>query len=531
MASAKVREELCCSLCLDIYSDPVCLSCGHHFCKNCIENFFVTLKESKVYTCPECRTIFKKKPELTRSRKLCNIVEHLFSDKTKQDGAILCTYCIGFNTHAVKRCLLCEAFLCEEHLKVHSKSQEHVLTETNSSVLLESDRKCLTHMEVLKYYCYQDNVFLCASCLLNGKHETHQVNTLSNLCKQKMDELKRILDKILLTRRNVGKQVHDLQGEVKKVHEKANEVRVRTINLFADIRKQVDELESQVLDEISRQKDDIEEQVSEKIQELEIWKDDLYQKILHIEELFGVNDAVNFLKECKLMLGNAPDFENYVKMEYNRTGTFNHKLDDVLISVTLQSSLNNLIHSLAKLKAKRGFHLEAELNTVMDCNTANSKVSLSQDLKMASYLKTEATQSTIPERFASSQVLSLRGFASGEHYLEVQVSTTGYWVVGMAYPTVKKTGNESLIGCNDKSWGLVMLHNNLSALHNSESKSIRIVSPLRALGIYLNYEAGQLSFFKLSNPIRHLHTFHATFTETLFPAFYVCGNSWVRLCS
>ncbi|XP_069840999.1 E3 ubiquitin-protein ligase TRIM39-like [Dendropsophus ebraccatus] len=531
MASAKVREELCCSLCLDIYSDPVCLSCGHHFCKNCIENLFRRQKESRVYTCPECRTTFKKKPELTRSRKLCNIVEHLFSDQTKQDGVILCTYCIGFNTHAVKRCLLCEAFLCEEHLKVHSKSQEHALTETNSSVLLESDRKCLTHKELLKFYCYQDNVFLCPSCFSDEKHAAHQVDTLSHLCKHKMDELKHVLDKTLLTRRYVDKQVHELKGQVKQVQEKANELKVRTVNLFVDIRKQVDELENLVLDEISRQKDDIEEQVSAKIQDLEILKDELYQKILHIEELFGVSDAVSFLKECKVVLDNNFDFENNQKVKYMGTGTFTHKLDDALISVTLQSSMNSLVHSLAKLKAKRDFQLEANFNIVMDCNTANSKVALSQDLRAASYLKTDTKQSTVLERFASSQVLSTTGFTSGEHYLEVQVSTTGYWVVGMAYPTIKKAGNESLIGCNEKSWGLVMLNNNLSALHNSDSKSIRIDRPLRALAIYLNYEAGQLSFYKLSHPIRHLHTFKTTFTEALYPAFYVCGNSWVRLCS
>ncbi|XP_044160463.1 nuclear factor 7, ovary-like [Bufo gargarizans] len=531
MASAKVREELCCSLCLEIYSDPVCLSCGHHFCMNCIENLFQRQKEAGVYICPECRTIFRKKPEVTRSRKLCNIVEHLFSDKTKQDGVILCTYCIGFNIPAIKRCLLCEAFLCEEHLKVHSKSLEHVLTEANSSVHMESERKCLTHKEMLKYYCFQDNVFLCGSCLNNGKHSTHQVDTLSNLCQQKMDELKHILDKILLTRRNVDKQVQDLKDQAKQVQEKANELKVRTINLFLDIRKQVEELENEVLDEISRQKDDIEDEVSEKIQELEIWKDDLCQKILQIEELFGVNDAVSFLKECKLILGNAADSRNTMKLEPMSTWTFNHKLDDVLILVTLQSSLNSFVHSLAKLKAKRGFQLEADLNIVMDCNTANSKVALTKDLKAASYLKTDAKQPTILERFASSQVLSTTGFTSGEHYLEVQVSTKGYWVVGMAYPSIEKTGNESLIGCNEKSWGLVMLNNNLSALHNSESQSIRIVSPLRALGIYLNYEAGRLSFYKLSDRIKHLYTFQAIFTETLIPAFYVCGSSWVRIHS
>ncbi|XP_075037439.1 E3 ubiquitin/ISG15 ligase TRIM25-like [Mixophyes fleayi] len=531
MASAKVREELCCSLCLDIYSEPVCLSCGHHFCMNCIENVFERQKESKIYICPECRTVFKKKPELIRSRKLCNIVEHFFSDKTKKDGVVLCTYCIGFNTHAVKRCFLCEAFLCEEHLKVHSKSQEHVLIEANSNALVDSGRKCLTHNELRKYYCCQDDVFLCASCYSLREHSMHQVDTLNNLCKQKMEEVKNVLDKINLARNDIGKRIHELKGQATQEQEKATGIKVRVINLFVDIRKQVDELEAQVLGEISKQKDEALQQLSERIQEMMIQKEELYHKILQIEKLFVVNDAVRFIKECKLILCNIPDFENSMKVEHGITETTKHKLDDILILIKLQSSLGSLVHSIPKLKAKRGFYLEASSDIVMDSNTANSKVALSKDLKTASYLKTEVKHSPIPERFTSSQVLSTAGFMSGEHYLEVQVSMSGYWVIGMAYPTLKKTGNESLIGCNNKSWGLVMLNNNLSVLHNSESKPIRIDSPLQALGIYLNYDAGQLSFYQLCGTVRHLHTFSATFTEPLYPAFYVCGNSWVRLKS
>ncbi|XP_063788791.1 E3 ubiquitin/ISG15 ligase TRIM25-like [Pseudophryne corroboree] len=530
MASAKVREELCCSLCLDIYSDPVCLSCGHYFCMNCIENAFGKQKESRTYTCPECRTVFKKKPDLTRCRKLCNIVAH-FSDKTKKDGVALCTYCIGFITRAVKRCFLCEAFLCEEHLKVHSKSQEHALTEANSILLIDSGRKCLTHNELLKYYCFHDDVFLCATCYSLKTHSTHQVGTLNHLCKQKMEELKNALDKIILTWKNIDKRIHDLKGKARKEQEKTTELKIRVINLFVDIRKQVDELENEVLDEISRQKDEALQQVSEMIQEMEIQKDELYHTILHIEELFVVNDSVSFLKECKLILSKCSYFEDCMKMEQGIMETTKHKLDDVLVSVKLQNSLDNLVNSIYKLKEKRGFYLKAHSDIVMDSNTSNSQVILSSDLKIASHVKKEAKPHLMPERFASSQVLGTTSFKSGEHYLEVQVSMSGYWVVGMAYPTLQKTGNESLIGCNDKSWGLVMLNNNLSVLHNSESKAIRIDSPLRALGIYLNYEAGQLSFYQLCEPFRHLHTFSATFTQPLYPAFFVYGNSWVRIKS
>uniref|UniRef100_A0A8C5PN56 Uncharacterized protein n=1 Tax=Leptobrachium leishanense TaxID=445787 RepID=A0A8C5PN56_9ANUR len=36
MASADLRDEVTCSLCTDIYTDPVTLNCGHSFCHECI---------------------------------------------------------------------------------------------------------------------------------------------------------------------------------------------------------------------------------------------------------------------------------------------------------------------------------------------------------------------------------------------------------------------------------------------------------------------------------------------------------------
>ncbi|XP_068103427.1 E3 ubiquitin/ISG15 ligase TRIM25-like [Hyperolius riggenbachi] len=526
MALVKIREELCCSLCLDIYSDPVCLSCGHNFCRKCIENTFESQKGDRAYSCPECRALFKKKPELIKSRKLCNITEHLFSDK--KDGTVLCTYCIGFNTHAVKRCLLCEAFLCEEHLKVHSKSQEHILTETISSKDMDSERMCTLHKELLVYYCCLDDAFLCASCLNLGNHGTHRIETLSNSSKHKKEEVKDALDKMLTIRKTFSKKIHGLKGQIKQVQDKATGIRIRVINLFVDIRKQVDELENQVLVEINRQKDDVYQQIYEQIQQLELQKDELYQKILHAEELFGLNDTISFLKESKSLLCSFPTYENNMKMQCNRTGSANHQLDDGLISVTLENNLLSLVKSILKLKTNQ-FNVEDDSGIVMDCDSANDKVALSNDLKTISCSKSEIQKPIKPAKFSSSQVLTTTGFKSGEHYLEIEVSSMGYWIIGMVYPSIRRTGNDSLIGCNNKSWGVALLNDNLSALHNAESKSIQVNSPLQVIGIHLNYEAGELSFYQISRPVKHLHTFKSTFSEPLYPAFYVSGNSWTKI--
>lgn len=51
MASACVSEDLTCSICLAVFTDPVILLCGHSFCREC-----VSLSLDKQQHCPHCRT-------------------------------------------------------------------------------------------------------------------------------------------------------------------------------------------------------------------------------------------------------------------------------------------------------------------------------------------------------------------------------------------------------------------------------------------------------------------------------------------
>ncbi|OCT57685.1 hypothetical protein XELAEV_18003143mg, partial [Xenopus laevis] len=127
--------------------------------------------------------------------------------------------------------------------------------------------------------------------------------------------------------------------------------------------------------------------------------------------------------------------------------------------------------------------------------------------------------------------LSSRSFPSGRHYWEVEVSESGYWGVGVAYPSIERRGNQSGIGENNKSWGLYRWYNNrYSVEHDSEYTELPHVPSCRRIRISLDYEAGRLSFYELSEPIRHLHTFTATFTEPLYAIFWVGGaGAWMRI--
>ncbi|KAE8595074.1 hypothetical protein XENTR_v10015488, partial [Xenopus tropicalis] len=160
---------------------------------------------------------------------------------------------------------------------------------------------------------------------------------------------------------------------------------------------------------------------------------------------------------------------------------------------------------------------------VLDINTAHNRVSVSGDRKSASRSLTKLYYPQSPVRFQLyAQILSSTSFSSGRHYWEVEGSESGEWEVGVSYPSIERGGDQSWIGNNNKSWCLYRGNNNRYLVrHDSKWTQLPHVPSCRRIGIWLDYEAGRLSFYELSEPIRHLHTFTASFTEPLHAAFWV----------
>ncbi|CAH2281691.1 E3 ubiquitin ISG15 ligase TRIM25-like [Pelobates cultripes] len=536
MASADLRDELTCSICTDIYTLPVTLTCGHSFCQVCITRTWDN-QEEREYSCPECRHKFRVRPELKRNLRMCNMAESFqYTHPEQEEVGILCTYCIHSPVPAAKTCLYCEAFLCEAHLRVHSQSAEHVLTEPTTSL---GNRKCSVHKKVLEYYCSEDSFCICVSCRLDGEHRGHQVETLNEACETKKEKLRHILQKLTSKRGEAEKRVQSLQELRREVSDKAAGVTEEVTALIRDIKEHLEALEKRVLREISRQEEQVSLRVSDLIRQLEIKKGDLSRKMGHIEELCKIMDPLTVLQERESDSADYCDTEEGDNEDRERDDTkvrAGRDLDVGLISVTLHSGLAGIVTGL-----KRQCHVPANIllgvNTASDMllgvNKAGNKLTVSSDMKTVSWSGINQSRTDTPGRFQCNQVLSSRSFSSGRHYWEVEGSESGRWMVGMAYRSIDREGRQSWIGFNNKSWGLWRCDNNQYYVTH-DSKDIRL-SPLRPpssrrLGIFLDYEAGRLSFYELCDPIRHLHTFSATFTEPLHAIFEVYGgNTWLRI--
>uniref|UniRef100_A0A8C5N4X3 Uncharacterized protein n=1 Tax=Leptobrachium leishanense TaxID=445787 RepID=A0A8C5N4X3_9ANUR len=543
MASADLRAEVTCSICTDIYTDPVTLPCGHSYCRTCITRTWDN-QEERESSCPECRRRFRVRPELKRNLRLCNIAESLRSIHPEQEGTgITCTYCIQSPVPAVKTCLLCEASLCEDHLRVHSKSEEHVLTGPTTSL---GNRKCSVHKKVLEYYCYKDAACICVSCRLDGEHRGHQVQTLNEASEKKEEKLKNILQKLTSQREEAEKRVQNLEELRRQIQEKSAGVTERVTALIRDIREKLEVLEKRVLSEISRQEEQVSLQVSDLIRQLEIKKEELSRKMGDIEKLCDMTDPVTVLQERESDRDDYCDTEEDIERRDIKVHDAGD-LDVGLISVTLHSGLAGIVIGVTRrCRIPEASDMLLDVNTasdmlldvnntasdmLLDVNTAGNYVSVSEDLKTVSWSGINLSRPETPERFQSPQVLSSRSFSSGRHYWEVEGSESGGWRVGMTYPSIERRGWQSWIGNNNKSWGLGRSwFNHYYMRHNSNIIQFPHPSSCRRLGIFLDYEAGRLSFYELCDPIRHLHTFTVAFTEPLHAVFGVYGNnSWVRI--
>ncbi|XP_042561915.1 NACHT, LRR and PYD domains-containing protein 12-like [Clupea harengus] len=170
----------------------------------------------------------------------------------------------------------------------------------------------------------------------------------------------------------------------------------------------------------------------------------------------------------------------------------------------------------------------------LDPNTAHRTLSLSEGNRKVTCVSEEQPYPDHPERFDWNQVLCIEGL-SGRCYWEAEWSGRGARI-SVAYKSMKRKGrgNESTLGRNDKSWRLYCYGDSYySASHNNKHTDIPPPSSRSStVGVYLDWPAGTLSFYSVSSDtLTHLHTFHSTFTEPLYPGFWVYyGVSSVSLC-
>uniref|UniRef100_A0A8C8IWI6 Uncharacterized protein n=1 Tax=Oncorhynchus tshawytscha TaxID=74940 RepID=A0A8C8IWI6_ONCTS len=154
----------------------------------------------------------------------------------------------------------------------------------------------------------------------------------------------------------------------------------------------------------------------------------------------------------------------------------------------------------------------------------NRLLSLSEENRKVTWRREKQQYPDHPERFEDcGQVLCREGL-TGRCYWEVEWSGRGA-VIGVTYKGINRRGGDKdcCLGYNDKSWSLFCSDNSYTAWHNNNPTTIDVPSSSsHRVGVYLDWPAGTLSFYRASSDtLTHLITFTSTFTEPLYPGFWV----------
>lgn len=166
----------------------------------------------------------------------------------------------------------------------------------------------------------------------------------------------------------------------------------------------------------------------------------------------------------------------------------------------------------------------------LDPDSANGCVILSDGNKKATN-GAEQLCLELPERFDHFPQVLCREGLTGRRYWEVEWSAgkSEDVAVGVCYTELhrKGDGDECKLGRNVTSWCLghkwLSEEPALCAEHDKQSVNIPLPSVgCSRLGVYLDWPAGTLSYYKVSgDSLTHLHTFRTKFTEPVYPAFRI----------
>ncbi|KAM9342113.1 E3 ubiquitin-protein ligase TRIM39 [Pholidichthys leucotaenia] len=536
----QLASELSCPICLQLFSDPVVLPCGHNYCRVCIYKTVESLHtHSKILPrCPECREEYPGVDTLQRNFKLRSITEGyqlaLNMHTEKESVEVFCDYCIDNQTPAVKNCLKCEVSLCSRHLQRHLEKESfrgHCMVEPQTVMKPQSEvgsKNCPIHGQPLEYFCSNDMTSLCTSCFIKGYHQNHDVLTVS-VAEEEMRRALETRTKVVSSRlqmtESLLQKTAEEQGASEAVGDKMVNKAIALMDSMAALVERYRERLQMLLEE-------------ERGQRRKSWQlglsalEEQQQQLLEAQK--SAAEALSETDTCIFI-------HRFVQIEHKLrevvTGTIPSKIPSKvpLNTKRLQAALKTQDFHTEMTWLVDSLHILLNpLDLTFNVCTAHPSLLLSTDLRTVKYTFVKQPYVEHPERFTSApQVLCNQAFSSGEHVWVVEVESNSMWALGVCYKSIPRRGDHSRLGHNTVSWRLQWKNGKLTVCNCSSNVVLKeITSPPCRIEVALDYEGGTLSFHSIKGRREHLHTFKAVFTEPVYPAFSIQSStpeSWLTL--
>ncbi|XP_020849725.1 putative E3 ubiquitin-protein ligase TRIML1 [Phascolarctos cinereus] len=142
---AHLKYELTCAICLDYFTEPVLVPCGHTFCKACLLQCWEEAPTRGI--CPECKTVNESR----------HFIANLDVENLTLTGKLI---------------------------------RPHLLQ------MVGGPSFCKEHQQVQELFCEDDQRLLCKACFSSREHIFHKVSLLKKAAESYRKKLQEMLEKL-----------------------------------------------------------------------------------------------------------------------------------------------------------------------------------------------------------------------------------------------------------------------------------------------------------------------------------------------
>ncbi|KAM9500104.1 E3 ubiquitin-protein ligase TRIM21-like [Clarias gariepinus] len=500
------EDQLQCSICLDVFTDPVSTPCGHNFCMICLRGVW---DSSSHCQCPVCETDFTNRPELCVNTFISALAAQFKKQIPLKPKKVLCDSCTEEKLEAVMSCLHCGVSFCNAHLMIHKatpKLMKHKLMEPVENL---EDYICQKHERPLELFCRDCQTCVCQFCT-EGDHSTHSTHSTVSMEKESEDNK----TKLWMTHAVVQKMIQDRLKKIKDIKHstelnknKTEKEKADTVEIFSALMHCIERSQADVME---KQKA-AERQAEEFIKDLEQEITELKRRNTELEQLSHTEDHLHFLKIYP-SLCSPPHTQDWTDVIIN-----SHQSVETLRRKIMQELLNNAMEKFVHSELKR--IQQHAVNITLDPDTANPCLAVSNDGKEVTCENIIKKLPDNPERFDRCIcLLGKEGFSSGRFYYEVDVKWKTEWDLGVVKESINRKGN--ITACPENGFWCVSWNNQVGYVAlDSPSIPLSLKQPPQKVGVFVDYEEGLVSFYNVEAKY-HMYSFTGqTFTEKLYPFF------------
>ncbi|XP_042252206.1 E3 ubiquitin-protein ligase TRIM21-like [Thunnus maccoyii] len=521
------EDQFLCSICLDVFTDPVTTSCGHNFCKNCINEHW---NSNDQYLCPMCKKVFNTKPELDINTFISEMVSQFRQEaqqkassssseqQAAKPGEVPCDVCTGTKLKALKSCLVCLTSYCETHLEPHltaSRLKRHQLMDPVENL---EDRMCMKHDKPLELFCKTDQTCVCMLCSVLD-HKTHEFVPLKEEYEGKKAELGKTEAEIQQMIQKRRLKIQEIKHSVDLSNEDADRETAEGVQVFTALMKSVERSLNELIETIEEKQRTTEKQAEDFIKELEQEISELMKRSSEVKQLSNSEDHLHLLQNF-LSLKAAPPTKDWTEVSVrppSYEGTVVRAVTQ--LEETLSKEMKKL---LAEVELKRV--QQYAVDVTLDLDTAHPKLILSDDGKQVNHGDVKKNLPDNPERFSDCPcVLGKQSFSSGRFYFEVQVKEKTKWDLGVARESINRKGKITLRPQNGY-WTIWLRNGNEYIACNNPSVCLSLKSQPQKVGVFVDYEEGLVSFYDVDAAALIYSFTGCSFTEKLYPYFSPCIN-------